>query len=206
VGLGGRQQALLPTALEFDAGYDCMRVTAPAEAPAGLLASFAESSLLVAQALRLGGVMDVEVMVAGGLAKVIEIDARLPSQTPTAVYHACDVNMVALLAEGSRRGALPLADCTPQRAVVYEHVRVADGALTLSGEHALARARPLHLHPDLFGAYEVLTDWDGTATSWVATLISRGADLAEARAAAADVRAAIAAECDLELRTEAGSP
>jgi len=56
----------------------------------------------------------------------------------------------------------------------------------------------------LFGAHEVLTDWDSTSTSWVATLISRGRDLAEARAAAADVRAAIAAAYDLRIRGEAG--
>jgi pyrrolysine biosynthesis protein PylC len=204
VGLGGQQQALLPAALEFDAGYDCMRVTAPVEAPAALLASFAQSSLLVAQALHLDGVMDVEVMCAGDQAKVIEVDARLPSQTPTAVYHACDVNIVALLTEGLERGALPPADCTPQRAVVYEHVRVADGTLAVCGEHVMATARPLHLRPGLFGAHEVLTDWDGTAASWVATLISRGDDLAEARAAAADVRAGIAAAYDLRIRGEVG--
>ena len=205
VGLGGRQQALLPTALEFDAGYDCKRVTAPVEAPASLLASFAESSLQVAQALHLGGVMDVEVMVAGDKAKVIEVDARLPSQTPTAVYHACGVNIVALLAEGFRGGVLPPADCTPRRAVVYEHVRVADGDLTVCGEHVMATARPLRLFPGLFGAYEVLTDRDAGAAAWVATLISRGRDVAEARAAAAGVRAAIAAAHDLEIRAEAGS-
>ena len=206
VGLGGQQQALLPTALEFDAGYDCKRVTAPVEASAELLASFAESSLLVAQALRLGGVMDVEVMVAGDQAKVIEIDARLPSQTPTAVYHACGVNIVALLVEGFQSGVPPAADCTPRRAVVYEHVRVADGVLTVCGEHVMGTARPLYLHPGLFGAYEVLTDWNESAAAWVATLISRGDDLAEALAAAAGVRAAIASTCDLEVRAEAASP
>jgi 3-methylornithine--L-lysine ligase len=205
VGLGGRQQALLPTALEFDAGYDCLRVTAPVEAPSSLLAGFVESSLQVAQALQLDGVMDVEVMVAGDQAKVIEIDARLPSQTPTAVYHACGVNIVALLAESFKGGVLPAADCSPRRAVVYEHVRAAKGALTVSGEHVIAAARPLHLYLGLFGAYEVLTDRDAGAAAWVATLISRGRDVAEARAAAAGVRAAIAAAHDLEIRAEAGS-
>ena len=79
VGIGGQQQALLATALEFDAVYDCMRVTAPVQAPASLLASFAESSLLVAQALQLSGVMDVEVMVAGDQAK-IDRDRCAPAQ------------------------------------------------------------------------------------------------------------------------------
>ena len=87
--------------------------------------------------------------------------------------------------------------------MVYEHVRVADGALEVLGEHALTTARPLHLRSGLFGAYEALTDWDTTAASWVATLISRGGDLAEVRAAAAEVRAAIAAAADLQIRAEA---
>jgi hypothetical protein len=68
----------------------------------------------------------------------------------------------------------------------------------------MATARPLRLHSGLFGAYEVLTDWHEGATRWVATLISRGLDLAEALAAAADVRAAITAAYDLQIRGEVG--
>ncbi len=64
------------------------------------LAALDEAARRLAEGVALGGVMDVEVMVAAdGTPKVIEIDARLPSQTPAAVFHASDVNIVALLAE-----------------------------------------------------------------------------------------------------------
>ena len=79
------------------------------------LASLADSGGRLAEALRLSGIMDVEVMIAGGEAKVIEIDARLPSQTPAAVLHAYDVNLLELLvaafATGRRTGAEPACCC-----------------------------------------------------------------------------------------------
>ena len=90
---------LLPTGLEFDLGYDCRRVTAPAEAAPEVLAALDEAGRRLAHGLGLEGLMDVEVMVRGLEPKVIEIDARLPSQTPTAVYHCCGVNMVQALVE-----------------------------------------------------------------------------------------------------------
>ena len=89
----------MPTTLEFDAGYDCMRVVAPAEADPCTIAALEDVGRRTAEHMGLQGLMDVEVVVQGLVPKVIEIDARLPSQTPTAVYHACDLNMVALMVE-----------------------------------------------------------------------------------------------------------
>jgi pyrrolysine biosynthesis protein PylC len=200
---GGDTAALLPTALEFDAVLDCKRVTAPVAADLPTLAAFAESARRLAEGIDLQGVMDVEVMVGGRGPQVIEIDARLPSQTPTAVLHACDVNIVEMLVEAATTGVLPAADCTARRATVYEHVRVAGGTIENIGEHVMSRARPLTAITGFFGALEALTDYSLGATEWVATLITRGADVAEAGAIATAVVAAIAHEFDLEIRPEA---
>jgi pyrrolysine biosynthesis protein PylC len=202
---GDRTTVLLPTALEFDAGFDCQRVTAPVTADPAVLAAFAESTRRLAEGVNLQGVMDVEVMVGESGPRVIEIDARLPSQTPTAVLHACGVNIVKLLVESVTSGAPPTVDCAVRQATVYEHVRVAGGTITVTGEHVMGGARPLTAITGFFGVLEALTDYSEGATEWVATLITRGTDVAEARAIADAAVAAIAHESDLDILPE-GAP
>jgi pyrrolysine biosynthesis protein PylC len=198
LGWGGRAVPLQVTGLEFDAVYDCKRVVAPvgeaaggdrAAAPfdwadaveAGTLAAFAAAAVRLGEGLHLNGLMDVEVMVRGGEPKVLEIDARLPSQTPTAVLWSSGLNIVdALLATGAAT-APPSVDRSPRRACVYEHVHAHAGLLEVLGEHVMGSAGPLTLVPGFFGADEALTDYKPGAVAWSATLIATGASVAEAR-------------------------
>ena len=189
----GRSFVLLPTMLEFDLGYDCKRVVAPAVASSEVLDVLDREALRLAEAIDLDGIMDVEAIVDRGVPRVIEIDARLPSQTPTAVLHACGLNMVALLVRSSLEGGLPPVDREVRRAVVYEHVRSSTQSVEVVGEHVMAHARPLRLFADFYGADVALTDRRPGRT-WVATLVCRGNDGAAARRKAAAVEAAIAAE------------
>ena len=167
------------TGLEFDAAYDCRRVVAPvgeaagepaaagpggacawdAAVSAGVLAAFDAASVRVAEGLGLNGLMDVEVMVGRDGPKLLEIDARLPSQTPTAVYWSSGLNIVELLERTVRDAAPPAIDRTPRRACVYQHVRASRGMLDVLGEHVMGAAGPLRLVPGFFGADEALTDY-----------------------------------------------
>lgn len=199
IALGGDIEVLVPSTLEFDAGYDCMRVVAPAEADPRTVAALEDAGRRIAGHMGLQGLMDVEVMVQGLVPKVIEIDARLPSQTPTAVYHACDLNMVALMVEACVGGRLPAVDRSPRRAAVYQHVRVSAGGLEVVGEHALATAGPLRLVEGFYGAHVALTDGPAPDGEWVATIVTRGRDAAKARCEAARVLEAMAADLDLRL-------
>lgn len=236
VAWGGEAVALQATGLEFDARYDCKRVVAPVgeagghgragvaaaePAPggrpaagweravaAGTLAALDEAAVRLAQGLGLQGIMDVEVMVRGADLRVLEIDARLPSQTPTAVYWSSGSNMVELLVaaeragEPSRAGDPLRAERAPRRACVYQHVAAADGRLHVTGEHVMGVAGPLRLVPGFFGAEEALTDhWPG-ATRWAATLIVLGASVSDAGAAADAVVADIARAGGLRLVPE----
>ena len=51
-------------------------------------------SVKIAELIELKGIMDVEVIDDEGILKVLEIDARIPSQTPTVVYHSTGVNLL----------------------------------------------------------------------------------------------------------------
>jgi pyrrolysine biosynthesis protein PylC len=185
VGSPGLYTPLQVTELEMDAAFDCKRVLAPAALEQARVSEFEAISVVLAEALRLKGLMDVEVILNQGELKVLEIDARLPSQTPTAVYWSTKTNMLELLAEvfvdrSLTGGPASLSSASPPRGVVYEHVRVSTGLLETAGEHMMTLAGPLSLEKDFFGADEALTDYSPGRDGWVATLIISAETLAAA--------------------------
>lgn len=161
------------TELGMDAAYDCKRVLAPSMLSQDLINEFEKIAKKIANAINLQGIMDVEVILHQGILKVLEIDARLPSQTPTAVLKSTGVNMLELLYQVFAEGRAPAAQATGcEKGVVYEHVRVTPGTLEVLGEHIIATAGPLQLRHDFFGADEALTNFAPGRKEWVATLIN----------------------------------
>jgi len=214
----GRAVPLQVTGLEFDSGFDCERVVAPVgeqvaeerpadggwdrAVPRGVLAALDAVTERLAEGLGLRGLMDVEVMVHDAEPKLLEIDARLPSQTPTAVYWSSGLNIVELLHRTACDGCVPDIDRTASGACVFQHVHARDGRLTVIGEHVMGSARPLALVPGFFGAHEALTDYEPGCASWSATLITLAASVSEAQRTADDVVACLAAEAHLEVLLE----
>ena len=185
--LGRHGDYFLPqvTDLHMDEQYDCRAVTAPSLLPAEQVAAFEKISLEIARLVDLNGLMDVEVVENNGALRVLEIDARFPSQTPTAVYHSIGFNMVEALGELFMHGHMPSApDQGRARGVVYEHIRVSEGVLRFAGEHIISNAGPLRRVPDFYGADEAITNCTEGRADWVATLIVTGKD----RQAAMDKR------------------
>ncbi len=183
VGNPGNYQVIQVTDLEMDAGYDCKRVTAPTVLSAKLQNRFADISINIAEALQLQGIMDVEVILHNGQLKVLEIDARLPSQTPTVVYHSSGYNILEMLNRtktvnntGSIHKNRLLSPDTGsgQKGVIYEHIKVTPGEIEVCGEHIMAGAGQLHLSEDFFGADEAVTNYIHGRDEWVATLIITG--------------------------------
>ena len=178
---GGRIRCFQVTDLFMDEAYDCKRVTAPTELPAGLVAEFERIGRTIAEAVGLRGLMDVEVILDGGRLNVLEIDARLPSQTPTAVFWSSGVNLVQILGEAACGAELPPPPASSAcRAVVYEHIRVSPGLLQTGGEHMMAGSGVLRLHSDFYGADEALSDYAPARDDWRATLIVAGGSRREA--------------------------
>ncbi|NIM17059.1 MAG: 3-methylornithine--L-lysine ligase PylC [Candidatus Aminicenantes bacterium] len=188
VGYPGHYTAVQVTDLEMDAGYDCKRVLAPTRLPSDQVNQFEKISLDIAEVIQLKGLMDVEVILHNGQLKVLEIDARLPSQTPTAVYWSTGINLLELLASVfSVPSVSPVAkqekrweNEVPGKGVVYEHIRVSNETIEVCGEHIMKEAGPLHLQADFFGADEALTNYAPGRNCWAATLIVAAADRSEA--------------------------
>jgi 3-methylornithine--L-lysine ligase len=147
--------------------------------------------------------MDVEVILNRRELKVLEIDARLPSQTPTAVYHSSGVNLLELLADAFTTGKLPAQlPVKPEQAAIFEHLVVEPNRLKIAGEHVVTAAGPLQHIPDFFGADEALTNYRPGSKSWMATLIITGADMDEALARRNDTIARISTEMKIKRGLE----
>ena len=181
IGRPGNYRLLQVTDLYVDQDYDCKRVIAPSNLPPNLIAEFEQLALTIAGALNLRGIMDVEAIYSRGAFKVLEIDARLPSQTPTAVYWSTNCNMIGLLGElyASPPSHSPAAG-RGERGAVYEHIQVSGNTLRINGEHIMTQGGPLQLQADFFGAAEALTNYAPGQDPWVATLIFCGADRRQA--------------------------
>jgi len=176
LGLAEHYVALQVTELEMDGTYDCERVLAPAKIPEPLDRQIKEIALTIAKSLHLKGIMDVEVILDhGGVPRVLEIDARLPSQTPTAVYESTGINMLELLGHIFVGDTLPvIPEIKALRGVVYEHIKVSQDGLEFLGEHIMAEVDSLEIVPDFFGADVSLTNFNLSSSPWVATLITTG--------------------------------
>ncbi len=175
VGINGHYRSLQSTIIEVDRNYDCKRVVAPTDLSENLENRFHEIAVSVAAAIHLKGIMDVEVILHKDELKILEIDARLPSQTPTAVLKSAGINMLELLYDIFNRGDLPdILPIADEKPVIYEHINVSHDSLEVSGEHIISGAGPLRHQRDFFGADEALTDFDPDQSRWVATLILTG--------------------------------
>lgn len=183
VGKPGNYTAVQVTDLEMDSQFDCKRVSAPTDLSEHLISEFETLSISLAEALGLKGLMDVEAILHDNRLTVLEIDARLPSQTPTAVYWSTGQNLVEMLGriflsmphqcDGSKQ---------PARGIVYEHIHVTPCLLEVVGEHIMSGRDPLHVCRDFFGADEAITNYAPGREEWVATLINTGDDLKDASA------------------------
>ena len=148
--------------------------------------------------MKLDGIMDFEVILHKGEMKMLEIDARFPSQTPMAVYASTGVNMVEILADIALNQPLdsfflpekpePAPEHMPKqllkqlpRHVIVEHILVSPEGICVKGENIMKSCGPLHLETDFFGADEAVTSFVPGLNKWVATLIIKAETHKETR-------------------------
>ena len=176
IGQPGSYQTYEVTEIHMDKGYDCKMVTAPCAITDGQREGFRQTAVRLAELVGLKGIMDVEVIDDGGEFKVLEIDARIPSQTPTVVYHTSGVNFVEELAELFCSGKLTPKETRRKKFCSYEHLMVRNGEITEHGEHIMSQGGVLRLRENFYGADEVISDfvkeglpWRGTFINWADT-------------------------------------
>jgi len=179
IGTPSNYSPLQVTELHMDGDCDCKRVLAPCGLDPVMVNEFEQMAIRIAEHIQLKGLMDVEVILHDGQLKALEIDARLPSQTPTAVFQSTSINMVKLLEELFLTGKMNINNTNQSQTAIYEHIKVTNDQIEVLGEHIMSGIGPLKLFQGLFGADEVITNYHPRLNEWVAALILRGKNMQE---------------------------
>jgi len=168
------------TRIHMDDVYDCCKVTAPCpELSPEQRQTFSDIGIRLAELTGLCGIMDVEVIDDRGQLKVLEIDARIPSQTPIAIYYATGVNFVQELAEVVMNGQLPPERETSVIHSVYEHYYKEGTRVFQAGEHRMGLAGPLAVDHDRLGAETLISDYREGCESFSGIFINSSEDIVE---------------------------
>lgn len=176
IGRPGSYVPLVCTELFMDAAYDCKAVATPCGLSAERLRELDALGVALAEAVQLNGLMDVEFILHAERFKVLEVDARFPSQTPLAVHAATGCNMLEMLVALFLNGQTPPRPSPAAiRGVRFQHIRVTPRAIFVEGEHIMAQAGPFDRVVGFYGADEAITNYREGVQEWAATLIVTGA-------------------------------
>lgn len=172
IGNGEDAISFVTTEVHLDKGYDCKMVSCnPRIVDPVKDGAFGRIGAEIAKAIGLDALMDVEAIVHDGVIKVLEIDARFPSQTPAAIYHATGVNLLERLVASKLRGELKPVSCM-RRYSIYEHISVDGGAIITHGEKRFSKVRNPRIIEGFFGCDEAITDYEPGRDGWTATLMT----------------------------------
>ncbi|MFA6680282.1 MAG: 3-methylornithine--L-lysine ligase PylC [Candidatus Methanomethylophilaceae archaeon] len=165
------------TEVILDENYDCKMVRCNPDKDKEVCLQLGEYAVKIAESMSLNGIMDIEAIEGQNGIRTLEIDARLPSQTPAAVYHATGVNLLKELVKSRFRGiTVPkFHSCSS----IYEHVYVDKGTMRTCGEKMFSHVKEPYILDGLFGADRVITDFSSSNETWYATLIFTGRDETE---------------------------
>ena len=173
IGSHGHCRAYATTEVVLSNNYDCKRVICgPNILPPDADKEFLDIGKKIGDTLHLNAIMDVEAIYASEGLKVLEIDARLPSQTPLAVEAATGINLLQEMISPSN--AVPSKSWSS-----YEHYVVEGNKMHSSGEKEFSHVDRPHFVKGLFGSDEAVTDYIPGRKNWRITVINHGATAKE---------------------------
>jgi len=197
IGNGTKATSYVTTEVCLDSNYDCKMVRCnPNIMSQDDCDLFGKIGVDVAEAIGLNALMDVEAIRTPKGLRVLEIDARIPSQTPAAIQAATGINLLEELvttALGKPAGRRSTGGCA-----VYRHIYLKNGELRSSGEKEFGHVVRPRFEPGLFGSENSITDYEPGKDEWHATLISTGRTEQEADEKAAACISKALDECSLD--------
>jgi pyrrolysine biosynthesis protein PylC len=196
IGRNGSAVSFQTTEVVLGSDYDCKMVLCePGILPKEDDALFADIGKRTAEFIGLDGLMDVEAIFTKNGLKVLEMDARIPSQTPAAVWAATDVNILEELvcsAEGKSTGVKNRNGYS-----AYEHYIAEYNSLVTCGEKVFGKISEPRFESGFFGADEAITDYSPGKDVWRATVITQGKTAAEVLEKRKIFISNVMKECDL---------
>lgn len=173
IGNGKTSKAYVTTEVVLDSNYDCKRVVCePTVLSAEEDEEFRRIGKTIGEGLGLNALMDVEAIKTKKGLRVLEIDARIPSQTPACICAATGINLLEELVcskFGKETGKTPVKGYA-----VYEHYIARGTTLSACGEKEFSHVQhPMYL-TDFLGADEVITDYRSGCSECRFTVINSG--------------------------------
>jgi pyrrolysine biosynthesis protein PylC len=204
IGDGTRAVPYVTTEVVLDSNYDCKMVRCnPSILSEEDEEIFSRVGKDVAESIGLRALMDVEAILTPKGLRVLEIDARIPSQTPAAILVGTGVNLLDELyrmSTGKGPGAVRKQGCS-----VYRHVYMKDGVLRSSGEKVFGHVRRPRMEQGLFGSDYSISDYEPGKQEWYATLMTSGRTEEEVDRRCDESIRKIMDECSVETFID-GSP
>ena len=183
IGRPGNYRTYTVTEVHVDKGYDCYMITSPVDISQEKLDRFSEIGVKIAELVKLKGIMDVEVIDDGEDLKVLEIDARIPSQTPIAVLKTSGMNLLKELADvtlyGDFRDPNTAEGGSGKIFSAYENYERVDGKVSAHGEHIMRNAGHLTYRKNFLGSMESMTDYKDEESDFRGIFINWGKDKEE---------------------------
>jgi pyrrolysine biosynthesis protein PylC len=163
----------LITEIVIDGKYDCKRVVAPANLSEELKSEFFKLAKELAEELKIKGVFDIEVIRHNGQLKIMEIDARFPSQTPISVFHSTGINLLQMSVE-LKLNSFTEMKYLEEKVCYYQQILASDGYIHVLGEHIMRDCKKLKIIENIFEADEMITDYESGNKDFRATVIITG--------------------------------
>ena len=173
IGNGKTAKAYVTTEVVLDSNYDCKQIICePRVLPEADEEQFIKIGKELGEGLGLNALMDVEAIFTKKGLRVLEIDARIPSQTPACICAATGINLLEELVcskMGKETGKVPKKGYAS-----YEHFIVRGTTLSTCGEKEFSHVQnPMYLE-DFMGADEVITDYRSGTYECRFTVINHG--------------------------------
>ena len=196
IGDGETARSFVTTEVVLDTNYDCKMVRCfPDILTPEQEEEFRGIGKRVAEAIGLSALMDVEAILTPKGLRVLEIDARIPSQTPAAIYIATGINLLEELvttALGDPKGREGSGGSG-----IYWHLHFKDGVLRTTGEKEFGKVRKPIMGSGLFGSDRYISDYHPGCREWHGTFMVSGGTPEEAELRRLQVLDNIKRECDI---------
>ena len=201
IGRGRGSRSYAVTEGMFTEDHDCKRVKcSPNILPPKKETELRRIAGMLAESLDLRSVMSVQAIDSKDGLKVMEMDARIPTQAPSAVLAATGINILKEMVSPASK------DTKDMRASSYEHFLIEGNKMTACGERRFAEIRNPRIVKWLFGSDEMITDYEPGAASWRCAMINSARSDEELERKRLGCINSIIRECGIREFTDSSPP
>lgn len=173
IGRPGNYRTYEITEIFVDDVYDCNLAATLHTIEPHLKKRIEELAVEIAELIELKGIMDLEVIDHNGVIKILEIDARLPSQTSIVVYHASGMNYIKELYDLFCNGDFQDQQINYGKCASLIHYLFRNDHISSHGEHIMVEGGQLDYTEGICSNSVVVSDfcpglpvWRGTFINW----------------------------------------